>query len=130
MTPKRFNEFCGSLPHATYVVQWGGAHVWKIGGKLFAVMWEGDGKTDGITFKPTPMAYEILRTRPGLRPAPYLASRGIKWIQRFSDASMSDSDLKAYLRASYDLVLAGLPKKRRVALEPTRPPENRKTPAR
>lgn len=116
MTPKQFNAFCRSLPHATHVVQWGGADVWKVGGKLFAVMWVGDGKNDGITFKPSPIAYEILRTRPGLRPAPYLASRGIKWIQRFSDASMSDADLKAYLKRSYELVLEGLPKKRREAL--------------
>lgn len=116
MTPKQFNAFCGSLPHATHVVQWGGANAWKIGGKLFAAMWDGEGKNDGVTFKTSLTSYEILSTQPGLRPAPYLASRGIKWIQRYTDESMSDKELKAYLKRSYDLVLAGMPKKQREAL--------------
>lgn len=116
MTPEQFNHVCGSLPHSSHVVQWGGANVWKIGGKLFAAMWEGGGRNAGITFKTSLMSYEILRTQPGLRPAPYLASRGIKWIQRFSDESMSDEDLRAYLERSYMLVLEGLPRKQREAL--------------
>ena len=37
MTYDTFNRFCAALPHATYVVQWGGAHVWKVGGKVFAI---------------------------------------------------------------------------------------------
>jgi predicted DNA-binding protein (MmcQ/YjbR family) len=121
MTPAQFNRFCGSLPHSEHVVQWGGAHVWKIGGKLFAAMWDGDGKNAGVTFKPSPMGYDILRTQPGLRPAPYLASRGIKWIQRFSDAGMSDDDLRMYLKQSYALALKGLPGKRRDALRAAGP---------
>jgi hypothetical protein len=31
MTLDEYNSFCGSLPFATHVVQWGGAHVWKVG---------------------------------------------------------------------------------------------------
>jgi predicted DNA-binding protein (MmcQ/YjbR family) len=117
MTPKEFNAVCASFPHSTHVVQFGGADVWKIGGKIFAAMWDGPGKNAGVTFKPTPMGYEVLSTQPGLRPAPYLASRGIKWIQRFSDKSMSDEDLKIYLKQSYMLVLEGLPKRLRQSLE-------------
>ncbi|WP_339832848.1 hypothetical protein [uncultured Parvibaculum sp.] len=37
MTYREFNAFCASLPATTYVVQWGGAHVWKVGGKVFAI---------------------------------------------------------------------------------------------
>ena len=37
MTYEEFNAFCGGLPATTYVVQWGGAHVWKVGGKVFAI---------------------------------------------------------------------------------------------
>lgn len=111
MTPEEFNAFCGSLPSATHVVQWGGADVWKVGGKLFAVMWAGEDKHAGITFKPTPMSYDILRTQPGLRPAPYMASRGIRWIQWYSGESMGADDLKLYLRRSYELVRESLPKR-------------------
>lgn len=112
-----YNAFCKSLPHATHVNQWEGADVWKIGGKVFAIFApESWGRHAGITFKVTPMSYELLKTQPGLRPAPYFASRGIKWVQRFSAESMSDADLKRYLRASYDQVLAGLSRKKREEL--------------
>jgi predicted DNA-binding protein (MmcQ/YjbR family) len=116
MTSDEFNRFCASLPHATHVVQWGGAQVWKVGGKLFAAMWDGDDKNAGITFKVTPLSYDILSEQPGLRPAPYLASRGFKWMQRFSAESMSDEDLNVYLAQSHALVCAGLTKKQRAAL--------------
>lgn len=116
MTPEQFNHFCRSLPHASHVVQWGGANVWKIGGKLFAAMWSDPGKNAGITFKTSLLSYEMLSIQTGLRPAPYLASRGIKWIQRYSDESMSDAELKDYLKQSYRLVLEGLPRKQREAL--------------
>jgi predicted DNA-binding protein (MmcQ/YjbR family) len=37
MTYDEFNEFCRALPATTYVLQWGGSHVWKVGGKVFAM---------------------------------------------------------------------------------------------
>ncbi|NNF79091.1 MAG: MmcQ/YjbR family DNA-binding protein, partial [Rhizobiales bacterium] len=37
MTYEEYNAFCGALPATTHVVQWGGAHVWKVGGKVFAI---------------------------------------------------------------------------------------------
>ena len=57
-------------------------------------------------------AYEMLRDQPGLRPAPYLASRGMKWIQHFSKPGLSDADLKDYLRHSHHIVALGLSKKK------------------
>ena len=45
MTYQEFNEFCRSLAATTNVIQWGGAHVWKVGGKVFAIGgWENAGK--------------------------------------------------------------------------------------
>ena len=35
----------------------------------------------------------------------------MKWIQRYTDAGLSDAELKDYLRESYKLVAAGLSKK-------------------
>jgi predicted DNA-binding protein (MmcQ/YjbR family) len=37
MTFDEFNNFCRALSATTYVVQWGGSHVWKVGGKAFAI---------------------------------------------------------------------------------------------
>jgi predicted DNA-binding protein (MmcQ/YjbR family) len=108
-----YNAFCASLPHTTHVVQWGGAHVWKVAGKVFAVAGSREGEWVAISFKCSPLAFEILSEQPGLRPAPYLASRGMKWIQRETPETMDDDALKDYLAESHRLVAAGLPKKLR-----------------
>lgn len=74
MTYDEFNAFCRDYPAATYVVQWKGAHVWKVGGKVFAI--GGWGKTDkpAFTFKTSELDFYYLKEMPGYRPAPYLAS--------------------------------------------------------
>lgn len=112
MTREEFDEYCGSLPHTTHVVQWGNASVWKIGGKVFTVGgWNEDQATFCVSFKTSDTSFEILSERPGCRPAPYLASRGMKWIQRTGEETLSDEDLKAYLAESHRIVAAGLTKK-------------------
>jgi predicted DNA-binding protein (MmcQ/YjbR family) len=102
-----FNTFCRKLPSTTYVVQWGGSHVWKVGSKVFAVGGWADADF-AVTFKVSPMAYEILRQQPGLRPAPYLASRGMTWIQHFSKPGLSDRELRDYIQQSHTIVAQGL----------------------
>ncbi len=110
MTYDEFNAFCRALPATTHVVQWGGSDVWKVGGKVFAVGGWDDGEPR-FTFKAGDIAYEMLKDRPGLRPAPYLASRGMKWIQHHAEPGLSDDELRDYLRHSHRIVSLGLPKK-------------------
>jgi len=113
---EEFNAFCRSLPVTTHVVQWGGSHVWKVGGKVFAIGgWE-NGTYPGVTFKVSETAYEALKDAPGLRPAPYLASRGMKWIQHYAEPGLSDDDLKSYLAESHRIVALGLTRKKRKEL--------------
>ena len=51
MTYETFNDFCRALPATSYVIQWGGSHVWKVGGKVFAIGgWENSDKP-AFTFK-------------------------------------------------------------------------------
>jgi len=112
MTREDFDEYCRSLPHTTHVVQWGDASVWKIGGKVFtAGGWNETEDAFCVSFKTSEVSFEILSGQPGCRPAPYLASRGMKWIQRTSAETLSDDDLKDYLAESYRIVGAGLTKK-------------------
>lgn len=111
MTYDEFNEFCGALPATSHVVQWGGAQVWKVGGKVFAIGGWGEG-APAFTFKASEIAYEMLKDQPGLRPAPYLASRGMKWIQHHAEPGLFDDALRDYLRESHRIVARGLPKKR------------------
>ena len=115
MTFREFNAFCRALPATTYVVQWGGSHVWKVGGKVFAIG-SGQDVTPHVTFKVSDIAYEMLKDEPGLRPAPYLASRGMKWIQHFAKPGLSNAELRDYIRQSHLIVAQGLPKKRRIEL--------------
>jgi len=116
MTEDDYNAFCRALPATTYVVQWGGSRVWKVGGKVFAIGGWGDGQRR-FTFKVSEMAYEMLKDQPGLRPAPYLASRGMKWIQRYADPGLSDDQLRDYIAQSHRIVSLGLPKKRNASLD-------------
>lgn len=112
MNLAQYNRICKALPHTTHVVQWGGAHVWKVGGKVFAIAgWESEGLPLAVTFKCSDMSFALLKEQPGCRPAPYLASRGLLWIQRTSDESLSDADLKAYLHESHRLAALTLPKR-------------------
>lgn len=116
MSVEDYNAYCGALPATNHVVQWGGAHVWKVDTKVFAIAGWDNGQYPGITFKVSDMAYEILRDAPGLRPAPYLASRGMKWIQNFAEPGLSDHELKEYLAESHRMASLNLTKKRQKEL--------------
>lgn len=94
MTYEEFNAFCQSLLAATHVVQWGGADVWKVGGKVFAIGgW--DDSEPSFVFKAGDVSFEILRDQPGL----------------------SDGDLRDYIRRSHTIVARGLSKKNRIELD-------------
>jgi len=110
MTREEFNAFCAGLVATTYVVQWGNADVWKVGGKVFAICGWNDGR-DAFTFKVTELAFEVLGSEPGIRPAPYLASRGMKWLQVHEEQGMSDESLREHIVVSYEMVVAKLTKK-------------------
>ena len=112
MTYDEFNAFCGSLPATSHVVQWGGSDVWKVGDKVFAIGGWDDGGSTRFTFKVSEIAYEMLKEQPGLRPAPYFATRGMKWIQHYEAPGLADDALRDYLRESHRIVSLGLTKKR------------------
>ena len=115
MTHEEYNAFCRALPATTYVMQWHGSHVWKVGGKVFAIGGLRGGEPS-FTFKVSDIAYEMLKEQPGLRPAPYLASRGMKWIQHYGRPGLSNAGLRDYIRQSHAIVSQGLSKKQRIEL--------------
>ena len=115
MTRDEFNTFCGQLPQTTHVIQWGNSDVWKVAGKLFALCgWADD--EPAFTFKVTPLAFEILPDMDGVRPAPYLASRGMKWVQHYKSPGLSDVELRNHITYSYEMIVEALPKKKRAEL--------------
>jgi predicted DNA-binding protein (MmcQ/YjbR family) len=114
MTLDRYNAFCGLLAHTAHVVQWDDAHVWKVGGakgKVFAIASRWEGPNLDITFKASQLTFDLLKDQPGMRPAPYLASRGLIWLQRRTPETVDDAALKDYLRESHRLAALNLPKR-------------------
>jgi predicted DNA-binding protein (MmcQ/YjbR family) len=116
MTREEFNYFCSRLPAAQHVVQWRGSDVWKVGGKVFAFCDRNDDPMPGISFKTSQIDYEMLRDMPGLRPAPYLASRGMKWIQRYDDSDLNDDHLRNCIAESCNIVVLSFSRRQRSEL--------------
>lgn len=109
MTRRDFDAYCGSLRAVANVEQWGGASVWKIGGKIFAICskW-GNGKHTKISFKCSDLSYLILIDQPGIIPAPYLVRA--KWVQIQSPDAMNNKDIKAYIQEAHTIILGKLTK--------------------
>ena len=117
MTRDEFDAYCGSLKATTHVVQWGGASVWKVGGKIFAICsnWGPEEKeTDDVTaparisFKCSDLSYQVLCELEGIIHAPYLARA--KWVQAYEGA-LSEEDLKSYITDAHDIIASKLTKK-------------------
>lgn len=116
MDYKAFNDFCRSLNATSNVVQWGDSHVWKVGGKVFAIGGLGKDDKPSFTFKTSESDFLFLSDEPGYRPAPYFASRGMMWIQQYDAPETEDDELIYYLEESYRIVSLGLTRKKQEEL--------------
>lgn len=106
-------KYCLSLPHTTEQVQWGSDLLFKIGGKMYALL-PLEPAPVWLAFKCTDEEFAALVDQPGIIPAPYLARA--KWIALETEQALRPSEIKRLLRLSYDLVLAKLPKRTRETL--------------
>jgi predicted DNA-binding protein (MmcQ/YjbR family) len=96
-----------SLPHATEQVQWEDNLVFKIGGKMFAMM--PLSPPFRLSLKVTLEEFQDLTEKQGIIPAPYLARA--HWVALESLNALPRTEIKNLLAASYKLVFAKLPKK-------------------
>ena len=101
-----FEAYCLSLPAATLSVQWGDDHVYKVGGRIFAVV-----GPNGVSFKASDIAFEALTESGRARPAPYLARA--KWVRFDSLAELDDSEMTDWLASAHALVAAKLTRAQR-----------------
>ena len=113
MNSESVRTHCLSFPHATENVQWGADLVFKIAGKMFAVMALEPSKYV-MSFKCTEERFNELIEQDGIDPAPYMARNKWAALERFD--VLSDRELKELLRNSYQLVFDKLPKKLRTQL--------------
>jgi len=116
--------YCLSFPHATENVQWGADLVFKIGGKMFAVIGLDAGSDHCMSFKATPETFAELIERNGIVPAPYVARYHWVALERFN--ALSEKELKALVKTAYDLVFEKLPKKIKAGLEKGDAPKPKK----
>ena len=107
MTREEIEACALSLPATTKVVQWGGSDVYKVGGKVFAIC------GDGLSFKVSEIAFEVL-TSDGLgRQAPYCAKG--QWVN-IALERMEPEDCRGWLATAHTLIAAKLTKKARAEL--------------
>ena len=104
---------CRKLPHTTEQVQWGNDLVFKVAGKMYAVT-PLEPAPVCLSFKCTPEDFADLTERPGIIPAPYMARA--MWVGLESDEALTAAEIKRYLKQSYELVFAKLPKKTQAQL--------------
>ena len=114
MNSESVRTHCLSFPHATENVQWGNDLVFKIAGKMFAVMVLEPPAKYVLSFKCTEEKFNELTEQDRVDPAPYMARNKWAALERFD--VLGDRELKELLRNSYQLVFDKLPKKLRTQL--------------
>jgi predicted DNA-binding protein (MmcQ/YjbR family) len=107
MTREEIEAVALALPATTKVVQWGASDVYKVGGKVFAIC------NEGLSFKVTEIAFEVL-THDGLgRQAPYCAKG--QWVN-IALERLETPDAAGWLATAHSLIAAKLTKKARAEL--------------
>lgn len=100
-------NFCRSLPAVTEDIKWGKDLCFSVGAKMFCVA-----ALDGpltFSFKVRDDEFEEVANSPGMRPAPYAAR--YKWVLVEDVGALNRKEREHYIRQSYELVKAKLPKK-------------------
>lgn len=112
---EQLDALCAQWPGATRSIKWEVDLVWSVAGKMFAVMCTLGPERGRVSFKVETERFLELTDQPGFMPAPYMARAF--WISVSEPQNIAEADLAAYVRQSYDLVRAGLPKKTQAALD-------------
>ena len=123
MDIEQVRAHCLSFPHVTENVQWGNDLVFKIAGKMVAVIVLEGASKYCLSFKCTPEKFAELVEQDGIDPAPYSAR--YHWVALEQFNALSEKELKSLLRHAYDLVFEKLPKKLKAQLEKDGAPKRR-----
>src|SRR6202171_4188967 len=119
MDIEQVHIYCLSFPHVTEEILWGNDLVFKIGGKMFAVIGLAPAADHCMSFKCTPEKFAELTEQKGIVPAPYVARYHWVALERFD--ALPERELKQLLRTAYELVHEKLPPKIKRQLETKTP---------
>src|SRR5262245_12027371 len=115
LSPRQIDQFCGKLTAATRSVQWEGVIVFKVGGKMFALIApDENGRPSDLWFKSAPEHFDALSRSRGFKPAPYLARA--KWVALEDPKVLTPVELRAYLTRAHAVIAAALPRKKQAEL--------------
>lgn len=105
---------CLALPGASVHTPWSESRVFKVGGKMFAMIVMDGRRPSGVWFKAGEASFRILTRVNGITPCPYLARA--YWVALDGLAPLKAKELRAYLTRAHGLVAAGLSRKTRASL--------------
>lgn len=108
MNIEDIEAICKALPGVTTDVKWGQDLVFSVGAKMFCVVGLEQSPVTA-SFKVTDEEFDEMSSRPGFKPAPYVAK--YKWVWIDDITKMKKTEWKKYLAQSYELVKAKLPAK-------------------
>lgn len=111
-------SICLALPGVTEQIQWGYDLVFKVGGRMFAVV-PTEPAPVVMSFKVPDEEFPELTEHLGVIPAPYMARA--KWIALESETALPRPEIERLLRLSHTLVLAKHSKKMQAKILATPP---------
>ena len=106
MDIESLRDFCLKLPAVTEDVKWGNDLCFSVAGKMFCVAGLEGQLT--VSFKVKDDEFDELSSSPGMAPAPYVAR--YKWVLVEDVNRLTRAQWEHYVRQSYDLIRAKLPK--------------------
>jgi|SRR5579864_8350337 len=101
-------QHCLSHPFTTEQIQWGNDLLFKVGGKMFAVVPLEPARV-WISLKTNPEEFAELVEHPGVIPAPYMARA--KWIAIENERALPRNEVLRLISKSYEMVFAKLTRK-------------------
>ncbi|GAA0724278.1 MmcQ/YjbR family DNA-binding protein [Dokdonella soli] len=113
------DALCAHWPGVTRSIKWEVDLVYSVANKMFVVMCALGPDRGRLSFKVDTERFLELTEQPGMAPAHYMARAF--WISVTEPERFSREELNAFVRRSYELVRANLPKKTQAALEDHRP---------
>ena len=108
MNIEEIQNLCKQLPGVTEDIKWGSDLCFSVGGKMFLVAGL---ELSPVTasFKVTDEQFEEMSSKPGFKPAPYMAKH--KWIYLDDISLMNKQEWKFYINQAYEIIKQKLPKK-------------------
>jgi predicted DNA-binding protein (MmcQ/YjbR family) len=108
MTLENICAICKNFKGVTEDIKWENHLCFNVGGKMFLVT-SPDTVPISASFKVNDDEFEILSSREGFMPAPYLAR--YKWVRIDDINLLSKKQWEFYIQESYMLIASRLPEK-------------------